>query len=338
MVGELAIVGEQLEHGGGVAQVALGEVVLGRADDRGRHIVAVARRGLLHQAAPEQLAHQRLEHHVRREDRLAPVIDAGELLGRLAHALPGRVGVPGLDVRGAVEALDLLAQRQVVQGEVLCRPDPVHAVHGDRVVVHVGRRPAVGVGVQIEPEAVVHVHPRAEVALHEADPVPVPLLERLRLPGVVHVLVELPYDVGVVAVERQLPLLVRVTELVPAQRGPVVALAAGSGVALGLGPVRSPRLEHGPVQRVAAAPVGESVEPALAEVVPRVRLHLDGHVLVVALLALGRGVVVEPARVRVGEFLGPGFGVGKDHHRNASFWCRGHVASLSGSPVNVNLS
>jgi hypothetical protein len=48
------------------------------------------------------------------------------------------------------------------------------------------------------------------------------------------VLVDLPDDVGVVAVERELPLLVRVTELVPAVRRPVIALAARAGVALGL--------------------------------------------------------------------------------------------------------
>ena len=264
VVGELAVVRQQLEHRPGVAQVPLGEVVLLRADDRRGHEVTVARRGLLHQVAAEQLADQRLEDHVRREDRLAPVVDRGELLGGLADALPGRVAVPGLDVRGAVEALDLLGQGEVVQRQVLGGPDPVHAVHRDRVVVHVRRRPAVGVREQVQPEAVVDVHPGADVALHEADPVRVPLLERLGLPGGVDVLVELPHHVGVVAVEGELPLLVGVAELVPAVRGPVVALAAGAGEALGLGPVRAPRLQRRPVQRVAAAAVGEAVQPALA--------------------------------------------------------------------------
>ena len=174
-VGELPVGGQQMEHRDGVAQVALGEVVLLGADHGRRHEVAVARRGVHHQVAAEQLAHQRLEHHVGREDRLAPVVDAGQLLGDLADALPGRVLVPGLHVRGAVEAVDDLGQGQVVQRQVLRGPDPVHAVHRDRVVVHVGRGPAVRVGVQVQPETVVDVHPGADVALHEPDPVAVPL-------------------------------------------------------------------------------------------------------------------------------------------------------------------
>ena len=91
VVGELAVVGQQLEHRHGVAQVPLGEVVLLRADDRGGDEVAVARRRLLHQLAAEQLADQRLEDHVRGEDRLAPVVDPGQRLRDLADALPGRV-------------------------------------------------------------------------------------------------------------------------------------------------------------------------------------------------------------------------------------------------------
>ena len=91
------------------------------------------------------------------------------------------------------------------------------------------------------PEPVVHVHPRAYVALDERDPVLVPLLERLGLAGVLDVLVDLPHHVGVVAVEGEFPLLVRVAELVPAGGGPVVALAAGAGEALGLGAVGRPR-------------------------------------------------------------------------------------------------
>ena len=312
VVGELSVGGQQLEHRDRVPQVPLGEVVLLGADYRGRDEVAVARRGVLHQLAAEQLADQRLEDHVRREDRLAPVVDGGEPLRGLPDALPRRVAVPGLDVRGAVEAVDLLAQGQVVERQVLGRPDPVHAVHRDRVVVHVGRRPPVGVREQVKPEPVVDVHPGADVALHEAHPVRVPLLERLGLPGRVDVLVELPHHVRVVAVERELPLLVRVAELVPAERGPVVALAAGAGEALGLGPVGSPRLERRPVQRVAAAAVGEAVQPALGEVVPRIRLDLDRHVLVVGLLALLRRVVVEPARARVRKLLGSGLRVRED--------------------------
>ena len=104
MVGELSVIGQQLEHRNGVAQVALGEVVLAGADDRGRDEVAVARCRMLHEVAAEQLTDEGLEDDIRGEDRLAPVVDGRELLGDLADALPGRVAVPGLDVRGAVEA------------------------------------------------------------------------------------------------------------------------------------------------------------------------------------------------------------------------------------------
>jgi hypothetical protein len=223
-----------------------------------------------------------------------------------------------VQVSGAVEAVDLLAQGQVVQRQVLGRTDPVHAVHRDRIVVHVGGGPPVGVGEQVEAEPVVHVHPRADVRLDELDPVPAPLLEGFGLPGHVDVLVELPHHVRVVPVEGEFPLLVRVTELVPAVGRPVVALAARAGVALGLGAVRAPGLQRRPVQRVAAAAVGEPVQPALGEVVPRVRLDLDGHVLVVGLLALGGRVVVEIPLGRVREGLGACLRVGEDRLRDTA--------------------
>jgi hypothetical protein len=175
----------------------------------------------------------------------------------------------------------------------------------------------------VQAKPVIDVHPRADVALDEPDPVRVPVLERLRLPGVLDVLVHLPHDVGVVAVQGEFPLLVRVAELVPAVRGPVVPLAARSRIALGLWTVLAPGLQRRPVQRVAAAAISEPVQPALGQVVPRVRLDLDRHVLVVRLLALGRGEVGEPAVIGIGELLGARLGVGEDRFRNASlFRCR----------------
>ena len=253
----------------------------------------------------------------------------GHLLGDVPDTLPGRVAVPGLQVRRAVEALDFLGQAEVVQGEVLGGPDPVHAVHRDRVVVHVGGRPPVGVSEEVKPQPVVHVHPGSDVALDEVHPAPVPLLERLRRPGRIDVLVELPDDVGVVAVEREFPLLVGVAELVPPKRRPVVALATRARVTLGLRPVRAPGLESRPVQRVPAPAVGETVEPPLGEVMPRVGLDLDRHVLVVGLLALGRRVVVVPAGGRVREYLRPGLRVGKDRLGNTAFWSGCHEVSPS---------
>src|SRR5215472_75340 len=103
----------------------------------------------------------------------------------------------------------------------------------------------------------VDVHPGADVALDEAHPVSVPLVESLGLAGNFDVLADLPDDIGVVPVETELPLLVRVAELVPAGGGPVVALAAGAGVTLRLRPIRAPRLQRRPVKRVTAAAIGE---------------------------------------------------------------------------------
>src|SRR6202044_109614 len=91
-----------------------------------------------------------------------------------------------------------------------------------------------------------------------------------------------------------------------------------TGVALGLGPVAAPGLQGGPVQRVTTAPVGEAVQPALGQVVSRVRLDLDGDVLVPGLLALGRGVVVEVPLGRVREYLRARLGVGEDWLGNAT--------------------
>src|SRR6185312_5583064 len=121
-------------------------------------------------------------------------------------------------------------------------------------------------------EAVLDVHPSANVALHECHPVAVPLLERLCLARGVDVRVDLPDHVGVVAVESELPFLVRVAELVPAESRPVITPAAGHRETCGLWPVAPQSLQGGPVKRVPAATVGEAVQPALAQVVPRIGL------------------------------------------------------------------
>ena len=86
--------------------------------DRG-HEVALQRRGLHDEPAAEQLADERLEDDRRREEGLRPVADAGQLLDVLARALPDRVVLPGVLVRGAVEALDLLGDLEVVEDDVL---------------------------------------------------------------------------------------------------------------------------------------------------------------------------------------------------------------------------
>ncbi len=173
MVGELAVLGQRTEAGLRPAEVALSEVVLCRTHHRrGGDEVAVAGRGLHHELRPEELTDQRLEDDVRGEHHLAPVVvDGRERLGHLADALPGGVVVPGVEVSGSVEALDLLAQSQVVQREVLGEPDLVHAVHRDGGVVHVRGRGPVARGEHVQAEDVLDVHPRTDVALDELHPV-----------------------------------------------------------------------------------------------------------------------------------------------------------------------
>src|SRR4029079_11550672 len=78
----------------------------------------------------------------------------------------------------------------------------------------------------------------------------------------------------VVAIDRLLPLLVGIEELVPV-RG----------------------LQRRPLVRVAAGAVGEAVDPALGEVALRIGLDVDRDVLVDGRAALGRReVVVRAAR------------------------------------------
>src|SRR4029078_10835368 len=109
---------------------------------------------------------------------------------------------------------------------------------------------------------------------------------------------------------------------------PVIALATGARVALRVAAVDAPRLEDGPVQGIADTSVGEPVEPALREVVPRVGLHLDRDVLVVGLLALLRRVVVVVPQRRVSEDLGPCLGGGELRLRWAALLCD-HVSTDS---------
>ena len=123
-------------------------------------------------------------------------------------------------------------------------------------------------------DAVLDVRPGADVALDRADPVrgsscgtpPAGL-------GVGQVLADLPHDVGVVAVDRLLPLLVGIEELVPVGR-----------------------LQRRPLLRVSAGAVGEPVDPALQQVARGIRLDVDRDVLVDRGLALGRREVAVGAR------------------------------------------
>ena len=123
------IVGEHAEQGA-CAPLLAGGVGLAGAHDRRRDEVALQGGGLHDEPAPEQLADELLEHDRGREQRLAPVADAGEALDQLARRLPDRVVLPGLLVDGAVEAVDLLRQREVVEDQVLREAQLVRGADG----------------------------------------------------------------------------------------------------------------------------------------------------------------------------------------------------------------
>ena len=59
-----------------------------------------------------------------------PVADAGQLLDVLARRLPDRVVLPDVLVRGAVEALDLVGDVEVVEDDVLREAQLVHRADG----------------------------------------------------------------------------------------------------------------------------------------------------------------------------------------------------------------
>jgi hypothetical protein len=215
-------------------------VGLAGAHDRRRHEVALRRRGLHDEARAEQLAHERLEHGHRGEHLLAPVADAGEALDQLARRLPDRVVLPGVLVSRAVESVDLLRQGEVVEDQVLRKAQLVQRADRQRVVDHVRRRVALRGRVDVQPEPVLGMRPREHVPLEHLHPLRVHRREHVRRAAVLDVLRDLADDVRVVAVDRLLPLLVRIEELVP----------VGA-------------LEGGPLLGIAADAVGELVNPAL---------------------------------------------------------------------------
>src|SRR5699024_2421019 len=123
-------------------------------------------------------------------------------------------------------------------------------------------------------------------------------------------------------------LFVGITKLVPTVRGPFFrAQSTATGRALRDATIVSPRPQRRPVQWIASLAVAEAVNPALGEVVAGVRLHLDGDVLVVGLLTLGRAEVVVVARFGVRELLGSCLGVGERRLRNTAFRCACHQSS-----------
>src|SRR6185503_9036945 len=114
-------------------------------------------------------------------------------------------------------------------------------------------------------------------------------------PALLDVLRDLADDVRVVAVDRLLPFLIRIEELVP----------VGA-------------LEDGPLLWVAAVAVGERVHPALRQVPRGVRLDVDRDVLIDRGAPLARGEVVVAAALPGRELLGAGLGVREDGLRDAA--------------------
>ena len=128
-----------------------------------------------------------------------------------------------------------------------------------RVVDHVRRRVALGRRVDVHPEPVLGVRPGARRGARRPSTQPrFQAAYASRRLGVGRAFWrDLPHDVGVVAVDRLLPLLVGIEELVPVGR-----------------------LQRGPLLRVAGGAVGERVDPALRQVALGVGLDVDGDVLV----------------------------------------------------------
>ena len=71
---------------------------------------------------------------------------------------------------GAVEALDLLGQREVVEDQVLREAQLVRRADRHRVVDHVRRRVALGRRVDVHADAVLGVRPGEHVALEDLHP------------------------------------------------------------------------------------------------------------------------------------------------------------------------
>ena len=238
----LAVLGVLGEHGEQRPRATLlaRRVGLAGAHDRRRHEVALKRGDLHHEARAEELADERLEDHRQREDGLRPVADPGQALDQLTRRLPDRVFLPRRLVRGTLEALDLLAQREVVEDQVLREAQLVDRADADRVVDHVRRCITLRRRVDVHADAVLGVRPREHVVGENLHPGRVHGLEHVRGAPVLDVLADLADDVRIVAIDRLLPLLVGIEEGVPVGR-----------------------LQRRPFLRVAAVAVGERVHPAL---------------------------------------------------------------------------
>ena len=308
------VLGEHREERPGALLLA-SAVALPGAHERRRHEVALRRGGLHDEARAEQLADQRLEDHRGGEELLGPVAAARDLLDRLARLLPDRIALEDVLVRAAVEALDLFGELEVVEDEVLREAQLVDRADRERVVEHVRRGVALRRRVDVQAEAVLDVGPRADVALDDRHPGAAPARVGAGRLGVGQRLADLPHGVRRVAEDRHVPLLVRVTELVPV-RG----------------------LQGRPLLGVARGAVGEGVDPSLRQVPLRIGLDVDGDVLVDRGAALGRLEVVVGAAARRGELLRTSLGVREVGDRDAALLgCRlldgvlGHVVLLSPS-------
>ena len=118
----------------------------------------------------------------------------------------------------AVETLGVLGQVEVEQRQVLREAHLVGGVHGDGGVDHVGRSGPLDGREHVQRQAVLGVHPRAEVALEELQPRRVPAVVGAGALGVLQAQVDLAHHRGVVAVDRLVPLLVGVEERMPVRR------------------------------------------------------------------------------------------------------------------------
>ncbi len=167
----------------------------------------------------------------------------------------------------------LLAQRQVVEREVLSKAERVHAIHTDSIIDHVRHSIPLRWHEDMHAKPIFWVHPCTHVRLDTLGPT--------RIPGCKHILalchskrlLDLANRVRLANVDGSVPLLIGVTEYMPVRR-----------------------LHLRPRLAKPCNPIGKGIKPALQEISGGVGLNVDCHIFVYAsVTSFGREIVIVPA-------------------------------------------
>src|SRR6266516_4353372 len=181
-------------------------------------------------------------------------------------------------MHSSIKAGDLLAQRQVVECEVLSKAELVHAIHADGIIDHVRHSIPLRWHEYMHPKPKFGVHPCTHMRLDTLDPT--------RIPGCKHILalchskrlLDLANRVRLANVDGSVPLLIGVTEYMPVRR-----------------------LHLRPRLAKPCNPIGKGIKPALQEISFGIGLNVDRHVFVDAVLASLGGEIVKRAAIRSRE-------------------------------------